>query len=149
MDRPVPPEPLSAVRPVRGAQTRAGRRRGESGASTLTLVLVIPAVLFLTSSVAQMVVYYHASNLATAAAQEAARNAQLVGGTVDGGQVAGQDFLAQAGPRLVLDPQVRVVRGADTVTAEVTGRAPRVLPGVTMTVRATSSGPVERFEADR
>lgn len=117
--------------------------------ATLSLVLVVPAVLLATSAVAQMVVYYHASNLATAAAQEASRTAQLLTGTAGAGEAAGQDFLAQAGPNLVLAPQVSVVRGADTVTAEVTGQAPRVFPGVTLRVRARSAGPVEVFEADR
>ena len=113
------------------------------------MVLVVPAVLFLTSAVAQMVVYYHASNLATAAAQEATRTAQLLTGTSAAGQAAGEDFLAQAGPNLVLAPQVNVVRGPDTVTSEVTGQAPRVFPGTNLTIRARSTGPVENFEADR
>ena len=123
--------------------------RGEAGVTSLSIVLVIPAVLLLTSAVAQMVVYYHASNLATAAAQEAARTAQQQGGTADEGRLAGEDFLAQAGPNLVLTPQVNVVRGADTVTADVRGVAPRVLPGVTLTIRARAAGPLEIFEADR
>ena len=125
------------------------RRRDEAGITSLSVVLVVPAVLFLTSAVAQMVVYYHASNLATAAAQEASRTAQLVGGTAEGGRAAGQDFLAQAGPNLVLAPQVDVVRGAEVVTAEVRGVAPRVMPGMTLTIRARAAGPPEVFEADR
>jgi len=123
--------------------------RGESGVTSLSIVLVVPAVLLLTSTVAQMVVYYHASNLATAAAQEASRAAQLMGGTAEAGRVAGEDFLAQAGPNLVLTPQVSVVRGPDTVTAEVRGVAPRVMPGVTLRIRARAAGPLEKFEADR
>ena len=126
-----------------------GAGRGESGASTLAVVLVVPAVLFMTSAVAQLVVYYHASNLATAAAQEATRTAQLLTGTSAAGQAAGEDFLAQAGPNLVLAPQVNVVRGPDTVTSEVTGQAPRVIPGMSITIRARSAGPVEIFEPDR
>ena len=129
---------------------RAGRRlrRGESGVTSLAVVLVVPAVLLLTSAVAQMVVYYHASNLATAAAQEATRTAQLMNGTAGAGEVAGRDFLSQAGPNLVLAPQVNVVRGADTVTAVVTGQAPRVMPGLSLSIRARAAGPVEAFEAD-
>jgi len=117
--------------------------------TSLSVVLVVPAVLFLTSAVAQMVVYYHASNLATAAAQEASRAAQLMGGTAEDGQAAGEDFLAQAGPNLVLAPQVHVTRQAGTVTAEVTGQAPRVMPGVSIGIRARSAGPAEAFKADR
>ena len=123
--------------------------REEAGVTSLSVVLVVPAVLLLTSAVAQMVVYHHASNLATAAAQEATRTAQLLTGTADAGRVAGEDFLAQAGPNLVLEPRVDVVRGADTVTAVVTGQAPRVMPGLSLTIRARAAGPVEAFEADR
>ena len=89
--------------PARGASARRVGRRAEcrtwwdeSGVTSLSVVLVVPAVLLLTSAVAQMVVYYHASNLATAAAQEASRTAQLLTGTADAGRAAGQDFLAQA-----------------------------------------------------
>ena len=148
MRRPALTNPAGGA-PSRRAGRRAGRRtfRGESGVTSLSVVLVVPAVLLITSAVAQMVVYYHASNLAEAAAQEASRTAQLLTGTADAGRVAGQDFLAQAGPNLVLAPQVNVVRGPDTVTAEVTGQAPRVFPGMTMTIRARSAGPVEVFEA--
>ena len=129
----------------------AGRRlrRGESGVTSLAVVLVVPAVLLLTSAVAQMVVFYHASNLATAAAQEATRTAQLLNSTAADGRFAGRDFIAQAGPNLVLEPQVDVERTADTVTAVVTGQAPRVMPGLSLTIRARAAGPVEAFGADR
>jgi len=123
--------------------------RGQSGVTSLSVVLVVPAVLLMTSAVAQMVVYYHASNLATAAAEEAAREAQLMGGTADAGRIRGEDFVASAGPNLILDAQVSVTRGTDTVTAEVTGQAPQVIPGVSMTIRARSTGPTERYTGDR
>ncbi len=110
---------------------------------------MVPAVLLMTSAVAQMVVYYHASNLATAAAGEAAREAQLVGGTAEAGRIRGEDFVASAGPNLILGAQVNVTRGADTVTAEVTGLAPRVIPGVSLSIRARSTGPAEKFAGDR
>ena len=138
--------------PHRGAPVRrAGCRRGESGAATLAVVLVIPAVLFLVSTVAQFVVYYHASHLATAAAQEAARAAQLADGTEAAAQAHGQNFLAQAGPNLVLEPRVLVTRDtvADVARVEVVGRAPRLVPGISMTIRAEAGGPLERFEASR
>ncbi|HSH22948.1 MAG TPA: TadE/TadG family type IV pilus assembly protein [Acidimicrobiales bacterium] len=118
--------------------------------ATLAVVLVLPAVLFLVSTVAQFVVYYHASHLATAAAQEAARVAQLADGSEHSARAYGQDFLAQAGPNLVLEPQVLVTRDAvaEVVTVEVLGRAPQVMPGVAMRISASATGPLERFEAD-
>ena len=117
--------------------------------ATLTVVLVIPAVLFLVSTVAQFVVYYHASHLATAAAQEAARAAQLADGSEAAARAMGQDFIAQAGPNLVLDPVVLVTRDAlsEVVTVEVRGRAPQLVPVLDLTLNAQAGGPLERFEA--
>lgn len=119
--------------------------------ATLTLVLVIPAVVLLVSAVAQFVVYYHASHLATAAAQEAARAAQMADGTEAAARAQGRDFLAQAGPRLVLDPEVVVTRdvAAQVATVQVRGRAPRLVPGITTAITVEAGGPLEQFGADR
>jgi hypothetical protein len=117
--------------------------------ATLAVVLVIPAVLFLVSTVAQFVVYYHATHLAAAAAQETARAAQLADGSEAAAQAQGQDFIAQAGPNLVLEPQVLVTRDAmaEVVTVEVRGRAPQLIPGISIAISARAGGPLEHFEA--
>jgi Flp pilus assembly protein TadG len=144
--------PVAAARLGCLAQPRCRRWPGacddESGVATLAVVLVIPAVLFLVSTVAQFVVYYHASHLATAAAQETARAAQLADGSEESARAYGEDFLAQAGPNLVLEPQVLVTRDvvAEVVTVEVLGRAPQVMPGLAMDISARATGPLERFE---
>lgn len=116
--------------------------------ATLALVLVIPVVVVAFSTVAQFVVYYHASNLATAAAQDAARSAQQVDGTEAFARAQGEAFIAGAGPNLVLDPQVVVTRDvvAQQARVEVHGRAPQFIPG-SWTITATATGPLERFEA--
>lgn len=116
--------------------------------ATLTVVLVIPVVLFLVMTVAQFVVYYHASHLATAAAQEGVRAAQAADGTEAGAWDQAVDFLAQAGPSLVLSPEVDVTRGADSARVEVRGQAPHIVPLINLGIRATATGPVERFDPD-
>jgi len=117
--------------------------------ATLALVLVIPAVVFLVSTVAQFVVLYHATNLASAAAQEASRSAQLADGSEATARAQGEDFIAQAGARLVLDPQVLVIRdlAGQVARVEVRGQAPRFVPGIPTALKATAGGPLERFEA--
>jgi hypothetical protein len=134
------------------ALRRARRAQGEeAGVATLAVVLVVPAVLLLVSTVAQFVVYYHATHVATAAAQEAARAAQLADGTEAAAREQGLAFLAQAGPKLVLEPRVVVTRDAvaEVAWVEVHGRAPQLVPGIVpLTVTATATGPLERFEAD-
>ena len=62
---------------------------------------------------------------------------------------AAEWFLDVAGN--ITEPQVTVTRTVDTVTVEVTGRAPRLLPGFDWEVTARAVAPVERFipEPDR
>jgi hypothetical protein len=132
----------------RAARPRPRRAHGEAGIATLALVLTMPAVLFLLMSVAQFVVYYHASHLATAAAQEGVRAAQVADGTAADGQTSAQDFLAQAGPALVLSPVVTVTRDADNARVEVSAHAPQLIPGIQLGIHAVASGPTEQFVAD-
>lgn len=126
-------------------------RRGpadEAGVATLAAVAVLPAVILLVSAVAQFVVYYHAANLATAAAADALRAAQLADGSEEEARDRGQALLADAAPGLVLDPVVTVRRdaAAGRATAEVHGRAPRLVPVVPLGLEAVATGPVEAFE---
>ena len=116
--------------------------------ATLAVVLVIPVVLALILTVAQFVVYYHASHLATAAAQEGLRAAQVADGTAADAQTHAEDFLAQAGPALVLSPVVDVVREVDTARVEVRAHAPQVVPGIRLDIHGVASGEVERFVGD-
>jgi hypothetical protein len=143
---------MAGVCPTSAVRLTARAQGEEAGVATLAVVLVVPAVLFLVSTVAQFVVYYHATHVATAAAAEAARAAQLADGTEAAARAQGLDFLAQAGPKLVLEPRVVVTRDAvaEVALVEVHGRAPQLVPGVplTVTVTATATGPLERFEAD-
>lgn len=128
----------------------AGRRRaqGEAGVATLTITLLMPAVLFLFMSVAQFVIYYHASHLATAAAQEGVRAAQAADATASDGQIQAEDFLAQAGPALVLSPTVIATRDPTSARVEVQAHAPQLIPGIQLGIHAVATGPVEVFVGD-
>lgn len=130
------------------AGPRRRSRRGESGVTTLTVVLVIPLLLFLVMSVAQFVVYYHASHLATAAAQEGVRAAQGSDGSPADAQAQTQAFIDQAGPNLVLGPTIIVTRSTDTARVEVRAQAPQLVPGLSLELDAVATGPVERFVGD-
>jgi Flp pilus assembly protein TadG len=137
-----------AGRRERGVRVRRRRVHGETGIATLAAMLLMPAVVLVILSVAQAVVYYHASHLATAAAQEGVRAAQVLDATEADGQAQAQDFLAQSGPSLVLAPTVDVTRSADTARVEVRATAARLVPGLSLDLHAVASGPVERFVGD-
>ena len=122
-------------------------RPGERGAATPELVVDTPALLFLLLLVVHVGLWFHASHVASAAAQEGARAARNQGGTEADGAEAAEALLARLGARLVDDPQVTTLVDAETARVTVTGYGPTVVPGLRLKVRAVSEGPVERFRS--
>jgi Flp pilus assembly protein TadG len=127
---------------------RHPRLRGDQGAATAELVLATPALLFLMMLLVQFGLWYHASNVASAAAQEGARAARLEDGTEADGEAAARELLNQVGGRMLTDLSVRPDRNADTARVEVTGNVVRVIPFMTLKVSEVSEGPVERFRPE-
>lgn len=126
--------------------SRRPRPRGEQGAASAELVLATPALLFLVMLVVQFGLWYHASHVASAAAQEAAAAARVEGGTEAAGEERGQLFVRQVAGRLVPDATTRVERRGDRATATVTGHVVSVVPFMRLPVRGVSEGPVEQFQ---
>ena len=132
---------------------RVRRTRGERGSAT-ELVVVFPFVMFLLLLVIQFALWYHATHVAQSAAQEGARVARMAvaaGQPVDSQQqlTAGKDraweFLNGMGA--FDDKGVTGTRDRDTAGITVTGTAPSLVPGFTLTISEHSEGPVERFRA--
>jgi hypothetical protein len=125
------------------------RRRGEAGLTSTELAVLMPVVIALVLVPVQVGLWWHAKQVADAAARQAVDVAQVVGATEADGEAAAQRFLDAAGN--INQPAVSVTRSAETVTVEVSGRAPRLLPGFDWRVTARASAPVERFipEPDR
>lgn len=111
--------------------------------TTTQVAIVFPALLVWILLIVQYGLWYHAKQVADAAAAEATDAAQVPGGTEAEGEGAARAFLAQAGN---LDEiSVTVERGGDQVVADVRGRAPRLVPGLTWSVAARAAAPLERF----
>ena len=121
-------------------------RRGDRGSSTLELVIVFPVVLLIICGGITAALFFHARNVALAAAQEGLRDASAVNGTgVDGEQRARQ-FLDQAGGNDVLrDINVTRDMGPNWATVTVTGKSLTLVPGMTLRIEQSATGPVERF----
>lgn len=117
----------------------------ERGAATAELVIATPALLFLLLVVVHVGLWFHASHVASAVAQEGARAARNEAGTAADGDAAAQQLLAELGDRLVLDAHVDITRDAEEVRVVVTGHGPTVVPGLRLPIRAVSEGPVEVF----
>ena len=121
--------------------TRAGD--GQDGLLATELAVVTPALLLLVMLAVQFGLWAHATQLADAAATQAALAASLPDGTEAHGQEVAAGLLAQAGN--LGDPVVAVERGEELVVVTVTGRAPRLVPGFSWGVSAQAAAPVERF----
>lgn len=128
---------------------RLRRLDGDSGMTTSQVAILFPAVLFWLMLIVQYGLWWHAKQVANEAAAEAVDAAQLPHASEADGTTVARGFLSQTGN--LTDIVVTVSRTPALVTAEVTGRAPRLVPGFDWSVTARSQGPVERFipEPDR
>ena len=121
-----------------------GRRlREEGGMLASELAILMPALLLLLMLAVQFGLWAHASQLARAAADEAAYTAALPGASDTAGQAAAAGLLAQAGH--LTDIRITVDRQPDLIVATVVGTAPQVVPGFSWQVQASAAAAPERF----
>ena len=113
-------------------------------------MILLPIVITMVFLVIHAALVYHGRSVVAAAAEDAARAAQVEGGTAaDGRSVA---FAVLAGSdRLLPDPSVSVERGPDRVAVTVSAAVSGPIPWLHPTVTASAGGAVERFvpEGDR
>jgi Flp pilus assembly protein TadG len=115
----------------------------EDGVIASQLAILMPALLLLIMLAVQFGLWAHASQLARAAADEAAYIAALPDSTDTAGQIAASSLLAQAGH--LADVRIDIDRTPDSVVATVAGVAPQVVPGFRWSVSATAAAAPERF----
>jgi Flp pilus assembly protein TadG len=124
----------------------SSRRRNERGSVTIQMVFLMPALFLVMFLGLQGTLYYHAREVALAAAQEGAREAGSETGTRDSGVATASTFLQDAGGTDVMtSTSVSASRTANTATVTVTGTSLSVIPGWHVTVTQSASVPVERL----
>lgn len=128
-----------------GRLSLARRRAGDAGSASTELVIVMPLLLLLVLVSVHVGLWFHARHLVNAAAQEGARAARASGATDADGHDRAEQLLGDLGSGSVTDSTITVIRSGETVTVSVTGQAPPVIPGLAMTVSATSTSPIEEF----
>ena len=121
----------------------SARSTDQRGLTSTELAVLMPVLIALVLVPFQVALWWHANQIVDAAAREAVDAAQVVTATADDGMRAAEWFLNAAGN--ITNPQVTVTRTVDTVTVEVTGRAPRLVPGFDWQVAGHATGPIERF----
>lgn len=122
------------------------RCRGDSGSASTELVIVMPLLLLLVLVSVHVGLWFHARHLVNAAAQEGARAARASGATDSDGYDRAQQILGDLGSNSVTSPAIVVTRAGSSVTVSVTGQAPPVIPGLAMSVSASSTSPIEEFK---
>jgi Flp pilus assembly protein TadG len=119
------------------------RLRDERGMSTVQVAILFPAVLIWLMLIVQYGLWWHAKQVANAAASEGVEAAQVGGASESDGEAAVAKYLAEAGN--LDNVTVTVDRQAEVVIVEVRGEAPQLVPGISWSVAARSTEPVERF----
>ena len=133
------------MKPLRAARRR--RRLGdEQGFVTAQFVIVIPLVLFAVVSAVQGGAYLHAQRIVQAAAEDGSEAVRASNATPDIGRAVAFDTLSQLAGSSVTGVKVTSTRQGDEAVVEVVGHATG--PFGAMTVRAASSGPLERFRPE-
>lgn len=121
----------------------------QDGSASAQLVIAVPALMVLIVLAVQFALWQHASAVTKAAAEEGVRAARLEGGTEVDGAAEARNFLSQAGPRIVVAPQVSARRSLEEAQVEVTGAAVSLFPFIHLPVRALAASPVEEYRAPR
>jgi hypothetical protein len=111
--------------------------------TTIQVAILFPAVLFWLMLIVQYGLWWHAKQIANAAAAEAVDTAQVSTGSATAGERAAADYLRQAGN--LAEIRITVDRSPTVVIAEIRGDAPQLVPGFSCSVTARSVAPVERF----
>ncbi len=122
------------------------RPRDERGSVAIQMVFLMPALFAVMFLGLQAALYYHAREVALAAAQEGAREAGSETGNRNSGLATARTFLADAGGSDVMtSTSVSGSRTTTTATVTVTGKSLSVIPGWHVTVTQSASVPVERL----
>ena len=109
------------------------------------MAIIFPATLVIVFGIVQFGIWYHANDIAQAAAQQAVRSASAYGGTQAEGTREAGHVLAEDANGLITHTHVTCNRNPDTATVTVTGNALQVIPFIPLPVKATATSPVESF----
>src|SRR4051794_25511254 len=131
-----------SARPSRGCRER------DAGLSTLEAVFTVPVIMLMILGIVQAGMWWYARQVALTAAQEGARAARAYEASNADGAAKANSYLSQVdgGTGSILnDPQISVRRSGDTVTVEVRGHVVTLVPGLSVSIDVTSTGPAEVF----
>lgn len=116
----------------------------ERGSASVQNAVIIPLLFFVFFTIVQGALIFHAGNVAHAAAAAACNEARTYESTNSDGYAAGYETAGQSGSSLE-STDITITRTATTVTATVSGQAPLLIPGLSLDISRSVSGPVEKW----
>jgi Flp pilus assembly protein TadG len=113
--------------------------------SSSELVLLTPVLFTVLFLIVQFGLWYHSAQVATTAAREGLRATRSFRGSTAAGEQRANDFLTRLGRGSLAGATVSATRDVATGEATVTidGRAPNVIPFLTLKVHEVARGPIE------
>lgn len=120
---------------------------GERGSSAVELVIIFPVTLLIVLLIVQFGVWYHASDVARAAAQQGVKAASAYGATAGAGQHTAAVVLRENGNSLIRAPSVKPYRDAAVARVTIDGIALSVVPVIHLAIHASATAPVEAFRS--
>lgn len=124
-------------------------RGGDTGSITLEIVIAFPVAMLGVLLCINAALWYHARDIALAAAQEGVRTGRAYHASPAQGSTTAIAFARTTGQGLLLDPSADTNgTTSTTVVVHVRGRAVSLIPGLHLSVDQVARGPVERFTVD-
>ena len=121
---------------------------GDGGSSTPELVVILPVLLLLITASLQLALWALASHALSDSVAEGGAALRSEGGTSTAARASTLQELQDIASGLVLSPAVSTQTPSDGVASlYASGTVPSLLPGMSLTVSAESTGPEQRFWA--
>jgi Flp pilus assembly protein TadG len=119
---------------------------GDTGAATTALVLILPVVLLSVMLIVQFALAYHARQVLTQAAQDAAFAGSAQDAPPDAATRVANRIIDAAGSGLVRDVEVAVDRTTTHLHVSIDATVVSVVPGFSLRVDGDAESPSEAFQ---
>ena len=116
----------------------------DRGGGPIEFAIVLPLLLTLVFTIAHLGLFFLGRQAALSTARIAVDGERAYAAPAGSGLERAERFLANA-PAWLNDVEIVVDNDGELVIATVTGTTPTIIPGLTLTVRQTAVGPVERI----
>ncbi|WP_329242900.1 pilus assembly protein [Actinoallomurus sp. NBC_01490] len=124
-------------------------RRRDTGSITLEIVIAFPVAMLGVLLTINAALWYHARNIALAAAQEGVRTGRAYHANPAQGATTAITFARTSGRGLLLGPSADTHGSTPTtVVIHVRGQAVSLVPGLHLNIDQVARGPVERFTTE-